>query len=154
MRRTDISACLSKAGIMALFVAEGCNSACARVLCRCTSRIIGLYDTYVRNRMKKTKNRKGRSASADDAAWETRECARRGIYGAPCVTKMTVVANEFCHRGQCAIRRVGHEIGARERVGPTLLVCRCNKVGAVHRIEIQCATPTECVFLRIFAERD
>lgn len=54
----DTSACFSKAGIIALFLAvEKCNSARVYVLCRCQSRIIGVYDTHVRVRMKK--NRKG-----------------------------------------------------------------------------------------------
>lgn len=88
-----------RVGIMALFLAaEKCNS--VRIaLCRCPSRIIGVFDTHVRDRMKK--NRKGsrgwRTTPRD--AWNLRHAA----------VKMIVVVNPL----RCPFANSRYDLSSR-----------------------------------------
>ncbi|KYN32743.1 hypothetical protein ALC56_13022, partial [Trachymyrmex septentrionalis] len=73
-----------RVGIMALFLAaEKCNSV-RRAICRCPSRIIGVFDTHVRDRMKKNRKR--------SRGWKTMPRDTRNLRHA--VVKMIVVVNQ------------------------------------------------------------
>ncbi|EGI62584.1 hypothetical protein G5I_09150 [Acromyrmex echinatior] len=117
-----------RVGIIALFLAaEKCNSV-RRAICRCPSRIIGVFDTHVRDRMKK--NRK-RSRGCKTMLRDTRNLRHA-------VVKMIVVVNQL-HRETSKLRfrkLTQFYLGAKSSAGLNALDGRLSFQIVVGRNEI------------------